>query len=319
MNLTTLEELDISPPSDILKRVNVTHFETSFTNRFYNALTVPIDELDKVSEEDDIWIQGATVVGWMMSGKTTLSKTLAAILEDYYSPNFNVQVVIANNVLDALLNIESGTEVAVLIVDDAPLGHPSRTRKEMDIINAQAYFAARHIFYRKSRRAKYVLLFFCTQRYRSLDKNFRLNPILIFKTAFIDPEENYEIAKMVGRLYLAALKYIYMMVYEKHKREYLSYSVVKIPSGKEVVVAPPPMNPSRITRVTLGLEHMIKAQTESQIKYAIELLIEGLAKSNVSWYTIQTSLLPSLRRIGVRINDRRAFKAYQRGCICIDT
>lgn len=149
-----------------------------------------------------------TIVGYMWSGKTTLAKTIAALIQQAFPDEVNI--FYARRFLDVAQYVKSNAKkdkslvkkrYQMLIIDDAVrYAHSRRSMQNVD--DTSEFFEVRHVFMKQGMERGIVAAFFLTQRWKSLDTIFRNAYAVIFKTVIAqDYNEQRELTRLLREHY----------------------------------------------------------------------------------------------------------------------
>ena len=284
-------------------------------------LLVPPSKLRKTLIGSDIVnleLNVGVIVGYMGSGKTTLALTLAKIIEDYYtSYNMSVKTILSIDFPSAINAVEEGDEVIVIIIDDAPTKYIAGGRQRTDKEFLKPLYLIRHLLVRKSGwEAILGILFFNTQRYMSLDINFRNAPLKIFKTLLFDPREFGDAAMLFKSDYLRALKYLTLKILIDKDNDYKSFFVYRLGDRQGVVRIPFTGMPRNLINLRSKREEELRSAMEedsilepSKVIYTIAYY---MGKAGISWNKTREHL-SKYREVGIRYSDHRAYEYWRMG------
>ena len=307
--------LGVKPPErGIAKRVASTRH--SFIERMFLLDPSKFKESTPGALISNVQWTLCDVVGPIGSGKTTLSLTIARTIEEFYeSHGLKTYTILAPSLPIALHQTPEDSEVIIYIVDDAPIYHFAAGRVREDVQNVGAFFLMRHLVLLKAPRAKYIVLFFNTQRFKSLDVVFRQAPVIIFKGLLADRDELKKIKKELGYTLFQYLMDITRGIYLDHDTEYYKYYVYKtIWGSKGLIKVPFRKEPKNL--VVAGEERLvilhqfINNVTTSEVKVALKTLICYCAQQGVP-YSRCVEIIDFLRKeTDFKIKDLEIHKIH---------
>ena len=251
------------------------------------------------------------IVGPMNSGKTTLSLTFSYAVERFYSRKicnenecrgpYNVVTIVAPSLPIAVSKVPDGSEIINLVVDDAPILQFAAKREKEDVYLVGIFFLIRHIVLQKSRSAKYVVVMFNTQRYKSLDIVFRSAPLVIFKALLGTKEELLEMRRELGADLFRALMDITRGIYIEDDEFYYRFYVYRtLWLERSVVELEKTAKPSNLIVAKEEREETIRSLLEGKLlhdpKKMVKSIVIALAKEGKSWAFIQEHVLPFFRK-----------------------
>ena len=292
----------------------------------FKYLFPPREHVEKLGRNDnpltpDVDYSLFIQVGRPKSGKTTASLTIASLTEEFYEA-FKVRNILSLSLPHCISLIPEKTEIATLIVDDAPVKHPAFSgRKLSDAVNVATFFVMRHLVREKSSDIKYVLVMFNTQRYRSLDVAFReASDIDIFKSFVKEPREKRYLRRCLGKKLFKFLQLLHKQVFKYRRVEALNYFVYYTTWG-ERGIGIFEGGPSRPKNLIIDeesrkntLSKLLDITSEHHETNVVLELIKVLGRMGTSWNKINKGLLPYLREeYGIRIDTNNAFKAWRKG------
>ena len=260
-------------------------------------------------------------VGRPKSGKTTAALTIAALVEEFYD-GFKVSTVLSNTLPNTISLIPNDVDIAVLIVDDAPVKHPAYGgRRLSDAVNVATYFMMRHLVREKSPNIKYVIIIFNTQRYWSLDVAFReASDVDIFKSIVKEPREKRFLKKHIGKKLFRFLQILHKQVFKYRLTEPLNYFVYYTTwSEKGIgVFEGGPKKPKNLivdeeTKKDI-INNLLNIAGKNEASSIVLKLVESLGRMGISWSKIRDKLLPYLREeYEIKIATNQAFKFWRKG------
>jgi len=175
---------------------------------------------------DDVYLAVLTTVGYMWSGKTVLSRKIAAKTERYSKEhNWNFLYVEGRRQSDIISYFEDnkdelkGLNYLMITYDDAGRYYLSRegTTKERRE-ELKDFLEIRHIFKRLGFSKGILAINFNIQRYEMLDLTIRNSPVVIIKTLIAhDRRKLKELAQWLGRRRFKFLKAITSVMYFNSK------------------------------------------------------------------------------------------------------
>lgn len=261
----------------------------------------------------------SNIIGAPMSGKTSLALTIAHDVEKYYTKHgLGVHTVVTPLLADGIQKLPKDTQIAVIIVDDALLLSFASGRQRADIMNVGAYAELRHLLLRRCPHILFADVMYTVQRFKSLDIVFRsASRLTIFKTADSDPDDNKIIRNFLGRSEL--MKILLMItegLYRYHKTEYAKYFVYATAWGTRNVVSIPKVKQPQNLTVSKELREMLLAEfmkpTPQTVKTAVKIIIAHLASMGTPWSNIQTKVLKTIRKWGLKIDNNLAHDIWKR-------
>ena len=291
------------------------------TTDLIKRVRIPPDRLERTPPEKKLtpnvnW-RLVIDVGIMGCGKTTLALSIGGFLEKYYdSHGLKAYTILADDLVSAIRRIPEDSEIIYIIVDDAPIKHLAAQRLREDIYTIGAFFRIRHLALKKAPNTMYVLLKFNTQRFKSLDIVFRgFSQIIVYKTVLGDIAEQQELKKFLGKRVYEFLLGITEAIYGYHYDEYKKYYVYRTLSGlRGLGVVDKLYKPSRlIVSETLNkMDDILLEHERIELKHLTENMIKAAAYLGMSWKWVRDNLLPTIRAMGLRIGQQRAFDTYRR-------
>lgn len=175
---------------------------------------------------NDVYLAVLTTVGYMWSGKTVLSRKIAAKTEKYVRDyNWNFLYVEARRQSDVISYFEEnkdvlkGLDYLMIVYDDAGRYYLSRegTTKERRE-ELKDFLEIRHIFKKLGFSRGVLAINFNIQRYEMLDLTIRNSPVVILKTLVAhDRKKLRELAQWLGRRRFKFLRAITSVMYFNSK------------------------------------------------------------------------------------------------------
>jgi hypothetical protein len=259
-------------------------------------------------------------VGIMGSGKTTAARKIGAITELFYGKQglktYTIEAPALPITLDYLPN---DAEVAVLIVDDAPIMHFAYGgREKADLFVIGPYFLLRHYLVEIAPKLLHSIVIFNTQRYRSLDSTFRQTARIIFFLSYFKEAEEAYIRKLLGKKYSNALEQIDALKFTYRVREAYNLFIYYISNKRKGLGRLPkePSHPKNFIEAVRERE-LIKAKflTKSPkltAKLAMEVLIGWAGSKGLSWHETREMIRFFREKLGLKIGNEHAHKIYRR-------
>jgi len=307
---------------DKIRKKPVEKAKTSSISYIKEYLLVEPSKLKKTPPGSDIVhlrLTTGVIVGHMGSGKTTLALTLAKYIEDYYTKKgYNVKTILSIDFLSALNTIEKGDEIIILIIDDAPTKYLAGGRQRSDEEYLRPYYLIRHLAVRKSNwEALYCALFFNTQRYMSLDINFRNAPLKMFKTLLFDPHEFGDARQLFLSDYLGYLKDLTIKILIKHLDSYKSYFIYKLGNLQGIVKVPFTAKPRNLINLRDEREFVLdnvmeQAKTSLKDSDLVCEIAKRMGRAGWTW-TKARKFIKKLREAGIKYTEQRVYECWKKG------
>ncbi len=289
------------------------------TSELVGRLFIPPDKLSITSEEDKLTprVEWRLVidVGLMGSGKTTLALTVGRKMEEYYH-GYRVYTILSDDLISAVKKIPGDAEIIYIIIDDAPIRHLAAQRIREDVYTIGAFFRIRHLALKMAPNTLYVAMMFNTQRFKSLDVVFRgFANIIVYKTVLGDVREQEELKKYLGSIPYRFLLGITEAIYSYHMPEYKQFYVYRtLGGGKGLAYLDLIAKPRNLIVVESihKIDDFLLKHEKVELKKLAENVLKAAGMLDMPWTWVRDNLLPTLREMGLKIGQQKAYDIYKR-------